>query len=600
MAGTTSDGTVAVAIDGQAVSGVVVVGSGWTVPYPSLRPALSGGDHYIAVTGTDAAGNISVVNQTLTVDATLPTIAIDNGTVDATNDQTPTITGTTNATPGGQVTVTVNAGSPIQATVQANGTWNTTLTLLSPGTYTIVASVSDAAQNIGSFTQSLTIDIVAPTLTIDGGPSRTTGDATPVISGTSTGAPSGSTVSVTVDGQSLSTAVTAGGTWTVTASHINNVTRVVVASVTDAAGNTGGGAQSLTVSAVSPTVTITGGATASTTDGTPTISGTSNAATNSAVVVVLGAQTLNATVQPGGSWNVTSGNIGNTTVTVTATVTDPDGNVGVASQALTVNSNAPTIIVITGGVSRISNDDTPTISGTTDAADGRTITVTVDGQSMPVLASAGIWSVTATHISDGTFTINASVSAGGNPGSANQTLTIDTAAPVVILPDGGTVNTTDPTPAITGSGATPGATVTVTVAGQTMTTTVGADGTWSVTPLSPLSPGAHTVVVTITDAAGNLGTATQVINVTASEASGRPGLQLGRTEAGVRHPSRPEPNALRTVAKQQVGGGYELQVQMTGSVWVRPGNGRRGGVVERHLDRIDGERIHHRLRLRQP
>ena len=225
LAGTTSDGTVAVAIDGQAVSGVVVDGGGWTVPYPSLRPALSGGDHHIAVTGADTAGNFTVVTQTLTVDATLPTIAIDNGSADTTNDQTPTVAGTTNATPGGQVTVTVNAGSPIQATVQANGTWNTTLTLLSPGTYTIVASVSDTAQNIGSFTELLTIDIVAPTLTIDGGLSRTTGDATPTISGTSTGAPAGSTVSVSVDGQSLSTVAVAGGTWTVTAAHLNNVTR---------------------------------------------------------------------------------------------------------------------------------------------------------------------------------------------------------------------------------------------------------------------------------------------------------------------------------------------------------------------------------------
>ena len=353
LAGTTSDGTVSVAIDGQSVSGVVVSGGGWTVPYPSLRPALSGGDHYIAVTGTDTAGNFTVVTQTLTVDATLPTIAIDNGAADATNDQTPTVAGTTNATPGVQVAVTVNAGSPIQAIVLANGTWNTTLTSLSPGTYTIVASVSDTAENFGSFTQSLTIDIVAPTLTIDGGLARTTGDATPTISGTSTGAPVGSTVSVTVDGQSLSTVAVAGGTWTVTASHLNNVTRVVAASVTDAAGNVGSGTQSLTVSAVSPTITITGGPTASTIDATPTIGGTSNASTGSAVVVVLGAQTLNATVQPGGSWNVTSGNIGNTTVTVTATVTDPDGNVGAATQALTVNSNAPTIIVITGGASRV-------------------------------------------------------------------------------------------------------------------------------------------------------------------------------------------------------------------------------------------------------
>ena len=201
------------------------------------------------MTGTDTAGNLTVVIQTMTVDATLPTIAIDNGSADTTNDQTPTVAGTTNATPGGQVTVTVNAGSPIQATVQADGTWNTTLTSLSPGTYTIVASVSDTAQNIGSFTQLLTIDIVAPTLTIDGGLSRTTGDATPTISGTSTGATAGSTVSVSVDGQSLSTVAAAGGTWTVTAAHMNNVTRVVAASVTDAAGNVGSGTQSLTINA---------------------------------------------------------------------------------------------------------------------------------------------------------------------------------------------------------------------------------------------------------------------------------------------------------------------------------------------------------------
>ena len=77
-----------------------------------------------------------------------------------------------------------------------------------------------------------------------------------------------------------------------------------------------------------PTITITGGATASTTDATPTISGTSTAADWLGRRRVLGAQTLNATVQPGGSWNVTSGNIGNTTMTVDATVTDRDGNVG--------------------------------------------------------------------------------------------------------------------------------------------------------------------------------------------------------------------------------------------------------------------------------
>ncbi|MEP7203949.1 MAG: Ig-like domain-containing protein [Ilumatobacteraceae bacterium] len=572
LAGTTSDGTIAVSIDGQVVAGVVIVGSGWTVAYPTLRAPLGGGDHYISVTGTDAAGNATVVTQTLTVDSTLPVIAINHGSVYATNDVTPTIAGTTDAVQGVLVTVTINGGSAMTASVQDDGSWNATPSALVPGTYTIVASVSDAASNVGTYTQTLTIDIIAPTVTIDGGASRSTGDATPTISGTASGAPAGSVVVVTVDGQTLSTTTTGAGTWTVTAAHINNLIRVVAASVTDAAGNVGSGTQSLTINAISPTITITGGAVASTTDATPTISGTSTASTGSVVVVTMGVQTLNATVQPGGSWNVTSGNTGNAAYSVTATVTDADGNVGAAIQTLTVNSNAPTLITITGGLTRVTNDDTPTISGVTDAADGRTITVSVNGQVMPVVATSGIWSVTAVHIPDGVYTVNVSVSTDGNLGSASQLLTIDTAAPVVILPGGGLIVTTDTTPTITGSGATPGATVTVTVAGQTLTTTVGADGTWSVTPLIPLLPGAHTVVVTITDAAGNLGTATQVINVADLPTMLPDFSSVGPSRVFDTRPGQ-SPLALRTVAKQQVGGGYELQVQMTDLATIVPAAG---------------------------
>ena len=535
----------------------------------------------------------------MTVDVTLPLIAINHGATYATNNQTPTISGTSNAAQGVLVTVTFNGGSAQTAAVQSDGTWNATPpSSLSPATYDVEATVSDAAGNVGTFTQSLTIDIVAPTLAIDGGEFRSTGDATPTISGISTGAPTGSAVIVSVDGQNLSTSTTSGGTWTVTAAHINNVIRVVAASVTDSAGNVGSDTQSLTINAVLPTVTIDGGASASTTDATPTISGSSTAAVGSAVVVVVGGvQTLNATVQPGGSWNVTSANIGNQTISVTVTVTDPDGNVGAASQTLTINSNAPTMMAIFGGLSRLSNDDTPTISGTTDAVDGRTVTVTVDGQSLTVNAYAGTWFVTATHIADGTYTVNASVSAGGNPGSASQSLTIDTIAPVVVLPGGGTVNTNDSTPAITGSGATPGATVTVTVAGQTMTTTVGADGTWSVTPPLPLGPGPHTVVVTITDAAGNLGTGTQIINVTATALPDF--SSVGPSRVFDTRPGQ-SPLALRVVAKQQVGGGYELQVKMTDLPTLVPGGRRRSRLAERHVDRVDRSRLHHRLRMRNP
>lgn len=85
-----------------------------------------------------------------------------------------------------------------------------------------------------------------------------------------------------------------------------------------------------------PSVTITGGAMASTTDATPTITGTTDAATATTVTVTLAGQTLATTVQTGGSWAVTAATLTEGAHTVTASVTDPAGNTGTASQTLTI------------------------------------------------------------------------------------------------------------------------------------------------------------------------------------------------------------------------------------------------------------------------
>jgi hypothetical protein len=517
----------------------------------------------------------------LTVDATLPTITVTHGATYATNNQTPTISGTTDVPASSIVTVTINGGASMSASVQANGTWNTTpSSSLAAGVYTVVATVGDTAGNIGTATQSLTIDVTAPSVTITGGASRSTADATPTIAGSSLGAVVGTPVTVSVAGQVLSTTVGTGGAWTTTAATIANGSHAVTVTITDAAGNMGSAAQSLTISAVAPTVTITGGATASTNDSTPLIAGTSTATSGSAVVVSVAGQVLNATVQPGGSWNVTAAVIANADVAVSVVVTDLDGNVGLATQTLTVDSTNATLVSISGGAARSTNDDTPTISGTTDAADGRVVTVIVGGQTMTIPAFLGTWSVTATHLADGVYTVNASVSGPGNPGaSVPQALTIDTIVPVVVLPGGGAIDTTDTTPAITGSGAPPGATVTVTVAGQTLTTTVGPDGTWSVTPLIPLGPGPHTVVVTITDLAGNQGIGLEIITVaTPPVILPLPGAPMpDYTSVGPRRVfdtrAGQSLDSLRVVAKQQVSGRYELQVQMTALAGFVPSTG---------------------------
>jgi hypothetical protein len=512
-----SDSTVDVSVDGLTVGDVVVTGSTWTA---QTTAALGHGTHHVLAAATDIAGNTTSppITQSLMVDLILPLIMINPGATDATNDRTPTIVGSTDVTPGSGVIVfvSIDGAAPLTALVQPDG-WNVTPSvLLAVGDHTIVASVSDPAGNIGSYSQTVTIDIATPSVSIDGGPSRTTTDATPTITGSSPDVAVGSPVTVTINDQTLTTAIAADGTFSVTAGPIPNDTHFAFVTVTDIAGNIGNDNQALTVNAVPPTVTYTHGPAAATNDATPLISGGTNAAAGATVTVTADGQSLHATVQPGGSWNVTAAHIDDGDITIVTHITDASGNIGSATQILTIDASTPTRITIAGGATVATNDATPMISGTTDAADGRILTVTIAGQTLTVSAAAGNWAVTAPHVADGAYDVMVSVTAvGGNAGSATQSLTIDTIVPVVVIVGGGdgTVETTDPTPPIAGSGATPGSTVTVTVAGETLTTTVAPDGTWAVTPTTPLPVGDNTVTVTITDPAGNTGTGTHTITV---------------------------------------------------------------------------------------
>ena len=492
IAGTTEAGaTVAVTIDGVASPRVVVTGATWTATSTAV---LGHGTHHVSVAATDAAGNTTSppVTQSLMVDLVLPLITINPGTTDATNDRTPTIVGTTDVSPGTGVivSVSIDGAAALSALVQTDG-WNVTpSTPLAAGDHTIVATVSDPAGNVGSFTQTLTIDVGAPTVSIDGGPSRTTTDATPTITGSSPDVAVGSPVTVTINGQTLTTVIAADGTFAVTAATIPNGTHFALVTVTDVAGNTGSSNQALTVNAIPPTVTYTNGPTASTNDATPLISGTTNAAVGSLVVVTAAGQTLNATVQPGGSWNVTAAPIGNGDITVVTRITDASGNIGSSTQILTIDSTSPTTITIDGGATLATNDATPTISGTTDAADGRVLTIAVAGQTMTATAAAGRWAVTATHIDDGVYTVTVTVERGRREPRLGHTITDDRHGRPRRRhrwwrnrPD------ERPDPGDLRGNATPGSTVTVTVAGQTMTTTVAPDGTWTVTPTTPLPPG---------------------------------------------------------------------------------------------------------------
>ncbi|MDQ3769324.1 MAG: Ig-like domain-containing protein [Actinomycetota bacterium] len=389
--------------------------------------------------GTEVNGRALARNGAVSLDSNEfysvpPQVAIDGGPTASTTDTTPTISGTTDVVAPGVVTVTID-GQTLTAT-PSEGAWSVTSAILANGSYPVVASASDAAGNQTSVAQQLTVDTVLPVVTMNGGPSVTTNDPTPTIAGTSDVAP-GTIVRVTVDSQALTALVQSSGSWNVTPTALTDGTRTVTASVSDPAGNEGTDSQLLTVDTAPPAVTIAGGANALTNDATPNISGTADVASGTTVTVTVADQELTGLVQSSGAWSVTAATLSDGPHRVVMSVSDAAGNRASATQTLTTDTVAP-VVAITGGATATTKDVHPTIAGTSDAAPGTTVTVSIAGQTMTtLLQDNGTWNATPDFVGEGTWPVVASASdPAGNVGSARQTLTIDSVAPQTSIDSG--------------------------------------------------------------------------------------------------------------------------------------------------------------------
>lgn len=265
-------------------------------------------------------------------DLVAPIVTLNGGSSLSTGDTTPPISGTTDE-PGTPL-VTVTVGSQVLTTRAHAGTWTLSTDALPQGLHPVVASVTDPSGNTGTATQELTVDTEAPGVTVIGGRSAATSDTTPSISGTTTepGTPS---VSVTIGDQTLTT-VASDGAWTVEAAALTETAHLVLASVDDAAGNTGSASQVLTVDLTVPVLVINGGPSRSTTDTSPWTYGTTAEAAGTIVQLEVGGQSLTATVNPGGTWGVSAQDLAPGTYPVVASITDAAQNIGVAEQSLEV------------------------------------------------------------------------------------------------------------------------------------------------------------------------------------------------------------------------------------------------------------------------
>lgn len=157
------EATIAIKIDSgtYVTSGITTtaITKGFKCSY-KVPTSLSNGVHSFSLKVSDHDGNAAMeVVTSFTVDTVPPALTITSpadGLI--TNEESLTVSGTTNDATSTPVTVTVN-GTPV--TVQTNGSFTTTITLKS-GANTITVIATDAAGLKTTITRTVTLDTGAP------------------------------------------------------------------------------------------------------------------------------------------------------------------------------------------------------------------------------------------------------------------------------------------------------------------------------------------------------------------------------------------------------------------------------------------------------
>jgi len=499
--------SLSVTVAGQVLS-ATVSGNDWTAVIPT---ALANGTYDITASATDEAGNIGTITNTagLTVNVsasnTNPVVTV-NPLI--TNRTTPTLSGTVSDSTA-TVSVLVN-GITIAATLNGN-VWTADVPnadALAPGSYDIAVTATDSG-GTGSVTArgALVIDTSSPSVTANNLDVANTVNQSVILTGTVSNPEAG--VSVTVAGATYAATVSDNGVWTANVTNIpSNGTYSYSVTATDPTGNQGTATGTLTIDFTAPIGTLTATANSLTTSsGTPTLTGTvSNS--SATVSVVVGGQTLAATVT-GNQWSVTPTTLTANTYNISVTATLPASGSTPASTATTtgtlvISSTAPTVTVNTVDDTTTT---TPTLTGTvSDLVAVQQVMVNVGGLIFPATLSNGSWSATVpTALANGIYTISASATdAAGNVSSQTGSLTVNVSASTTSqVLTANPLTTKNTLPTLTGTVSDSNASVSVTVGGETLTATV-IGNEWSATATSALTPNTYNISVTSTD-----GTVTQ-------------------------------------------------------------------------------------------
>ncbi|WP_426102297.1 DUF4347 domain-containing protein [Massilia sp. TSP1-1-2] len=501
----------------------------------------------ITATATNAYGN-----STTATGLNLPTV-----NPLATNDNTPSITGSWTQIGGDSIAVVVNGVTYSLAngnlTASATG-WSITTGALADGAYSVTATTTRGGGGtaIDPTTLELTIDTTAGVgITTHGGAAAAmTNSPSPVIGGTVSGIADGTVLTLGLDTDNNGSyelsylTLVSGGAWSVDtgsatpasgsfpAGGLNGSTPLRI-SGSDAAGNAAADLQTLTVDVTPPAIAFT--TNGKTADTTPLITGTSDLAPGSTITIDVdpdhdgdwsNQQTYTTTVNASGQWSVQAGvQLTGTTLGLRASGTDLAGNSTSVLKPLEIVANAPSIAITSpiasvgaDGIANATEDDSIVIVGTTgNVGAGSTVSVTITDGSITItdtvtVQAGGTWSLAPLNLSgmaNGSISVSAVVTdIAGDAYTDSTSFTHDKSALIAI--DSISVDTgmladfvtTDNTVSISGS-ATANAQVQVLVkdgVGATVAAfnlAANGGGAWTTAATAALASGNYTLEATV-------------------------------------------------------------------------------------------------------
>ena len=511
---------------------------------------------------TDAAGNETTsATNTITKDATVPTVTIDtpldNSYINIANDSaTFAISGTCNES-GVTVDIEVDGGaatSPVGFLCDGSnysGTIDTTG--LTEAAHTLQASITDASLNTGtSSIINITRDVTAPVLTLVNPADLSNinaGNDSPTFAVDGTCDTAAQTVNIQIDGVDATSQVgfSCNGTsysGTIDTTVLSDATFAFTAILSDAAGNeTTTATNSVTKDSSPPTVAITspvdsGYINIGNDSATFSVSGTCNEAGQTVSVLV---DAVAAASQSGFICNGTnfSGTISTTAIAqgafvLTAELSDGGGNTTTSPGInLTKDTVAPNIALTnpadSSSITSANDSATFIVDGTCDEA-SQTVNIQIDGVDatsqvgFSCNGTAFSGTIDTTGLADATYAFTAVIAdaAGNETTTAANNVTKDSVDPTVSISsplDSSYINIANDsaTYAISGNCNEASQTVTLEVNGGAATSPVGfvCNGTSYAGTIDTtgLAQGAHTLQAKIQDGASNEGSSA-TINIT--------------------------------------------------------------------------------------